>query len=171
MIALHLFVRTFSSEKSVQKIMLTLTKKKGFFDPIIINFYIYINKFWNIFVNNFFLTVLCSNTSPEMAPEWEEVFNEKEEPNKDVFCYMGEQHFSLFLLHFSWYTVSGEDVQARNFCVTAYHTSFHQENEDFKVRVYFIPIIPNSSVGQQVYFIFSTNFTVMNQSLYNTQLL
>ena len=99
------------------------------------------------------MTVLCSNTSPEMTPEWEEVFNQNEEPNKDVFCYMREQHFSLFLLHFSWYTVAGEDVQARNFWVTAYHTSFHQENEDFKVRVYFIPIMPNSFVAQQVHFV------------------
>lgn len=88
-----------------------------------------------------------------MPPKWEEVFNQNEEPNKDVFCQMGEQHFSLFLLHFSWYTISGEDVQARNFRVTAYHTSLHQENEDFKVRVYFIPSMSNSSVAQQVIFI------------------
>ena len=96
-----------------------------------------------------------------MAPEWEEIFNQKDEPTKDVFCYMGEQHFSLFLLHFSWYTICGEGVQARNFCVTAYHTRSHQENEDFKVRVYFIPIIPNSSVGQQVIFILFSNYFML----------
>ncbi|CAB4032732.1 Hypothetical predicted protein, partial [Paramuricea clavata] len=92
--------------------------------------------------------VLCSDTAPEIVPDWKEVFNVDEKPNKDVFCCMGEQHFSLYLLHFSWYTISGEG-SARNFSVAAYHTSLHQPNEDFKVRVYFIPISKNSSAGQQ----------------------
>ena len=96
-----------------------------------------------------------------MAPKWNEIFNKKDEPTKDVFCYMGEQHFSLFLLHFSWYTICGEGVQARNFSVTAYHTRSHQENEEFKVRVYFIPNIPNSSVGQQVIFILFSNYFIL----------
>ena len=100
----------------------------------------------------FCLLVLCSETAPDIAPDWKEVFNNKDEHNKEVFCNIGEQQFSLFLLHFSWYTIFG-DVRARNFSVAAYHTSLHQANEDFKVRVYFIPILPKSSVAQQVRFI------------------
>jgi hypothetical protein len=114
-----------------------------------------------IFLLNIFLTikfcliVLCSDTAPEIVPDWKEVFNVDEEPNKDVFCGMGEQNFSLYLLHFTWYAIAGKG-SARNFSVAAYHTSLHQPNEDFKVRVYFIPISQNSSVAQQVrYILFS----------------
>ncbi|XP_028414784.1 UNC5C-like protein isoform X2 [Dendronephthya gigantea] len=92
--------------------------------------------------------VLCSDTAPEDAPDWKEVFDASEEEQEDVFCNMGKQHFSLFVQHFSWYTIEGRG-RAKNFKLAAYHTSFHQPNEDFKVRVYFIPIIKNSTVREE----------------------
>jgi hypothetical protein len=92
------------------------------------------------------LIVLCSDTAPEIVPDWKEIFNNKDESNEEFFCNMGDQQFSLFIRHFSWYTIRGEG-RARNFMVAAYHTRFHQPSEDFKVRIYFIP---KSSVAQKV---------------------
>ena len=92
--------------------------------------------------------VLCSNTAPEIAPDWKEIFNNKDKPNKDVFCNMGQQQFYIFLRHFSWYTIHGEG-RARNFSIQAYHTTLHQPNEEFKVRIYFVPILRDSNVGQK----------------------
>jgi hypothetical protein len=62
---------------------------------------------------------------------------------------MGDQQFCLFLRHFSWYTIIGGG-EARNFSIAAYHTSLHQPKEEFKVRIYFVPILQNSSLGQKV---------------------
>ena len=95
------------------------------------------------------LIVLCSETAPEIAPDWKEIFNTKDEPNKEVFCNMRDQQFCLFLRHFSWYNIRGEG-RARNFSIQAYQTTLHQPNEEFRVRIYFIPILRNSSVGQEV---------------------
>ena len=92
--------------------------------------------------------VLCSDTAPEIAPDWKEIFNNKDKPDKDVFGNMGEQRFHLFLRHFSWYNIRGEG-RARNFSIQAYHTTLHQPGEEFKVRIYFVPILRDSYVGQK----------------------
>ncbi|XP_028407461.1 uncharacterized protein LOC114530073 [Dendronephthya gigantea] len=92
--------------------------------------------------------VHCSDTAPGDVPDWKEVFDAREEEQKDVFCHMEKQHFSLFVQHFSWYVIEGRG-RAKNFKLAAYHTSFHQPNEDFKVRIYFIPSIKNSTINQE----------------------
>ncbi|XP_028414762.1 uncharacterized protein LOC114537852 [Dendronephthya gigantea] len=92
--------------------------------------------------------VHCSDTAPEDAPVWKEVFDANGEEQKDVFCHMGKRHFSLFVQHFSWYVIEGKG-HAKIFNLAAYHTSFHQPNEDFKVRVYFSPWVENFTISQR----------------------
>ncbi|XP_028410652.1 uncharacterized protein LOC114533340 isoform X2 [Dendronephthya gigantea] len=92
--------------------------------------------------------VHCSDTRPGIPPEWKEIFNTSLAQSKEVFCHMGKQHFSLFVQHFSWYFIEGEG-NAKNFSVAAYHTSFHQPDEAFKVRIYLIPNMEGSSVSEK----------------------
>lgn len=88
--------------------------------------------------------VLRSDNAEDEDTCWAEIFSSEKEPSADCFCSLDETGFTLFVSHFTNFTVVGECDQ-KLFNLEAYHSSDLKSSEDFKIRIYCIPDFQKSS--------------------------